>query len=68
MYESYYILSLCTPIDPVENTLKKIYTGGTLWDEFTPEYYNDNNYAFGVLFQQYIDSSVDKIYNPSTVI
>ena len=33
-----------------ENTLKKIYLGGTLWDEFTYEYYNTKNESFGMYF------------------
>ena len=35
MYDSDYIMSFCTPISYVENTLNNIYRGGPLWDEFT---------------------------------
>ena len=52
----------------VENTPKKIYFGGSLWDEFTSKYYNEKNDAFGILFQQYTAGAADKIYNPSNVI
>ena len=52
----------------VENTQKKIYLGGPLWDEFTPKYYNEKNDTFGILFQQYTAGAADNIYNPSNVI
>ena len=68
MYESDYIMSCCTPIPSVENTPKKIYIGGTLWDEFTSEYYNDNNDDVRLLFQQYTDSAIENIYHTSTAI
>ena len=68
MYESDSIKILCTPIPSVENTPKKIYLGGPLWDEFTSEYQNEKNDAFGMLFQQYTTSAVEKKYLSSTVI
>ena len=61
-------MSCCTPITLVPNTLKNIYLCGPLWDEFTPEYYNENNDAIGMSFQQYADSAVENIYHPYTVI
>ena len=63
MHESDSRISCCTPIPSVANTLKNIYLGGPLWYEFTPEYYNDNDDAFVLLFQQYIASDIDNIYN-----
>ena len=68
MYDSDSIMSCCTPVISVSNTLKKIYLGGTIWDEFTSEYYNDNNDAFGRLFQKYTASDINNIYHPCTVI
>ena len=62
------ISNICTPIHSAENTLKSIYLGGTLWDEFTSECCNENNDAFGMLFQQYTSIAVDNIYNPPYVI
>ena len=52
------------PITSVANSLKKIYLGGPLWDEFTSEYYNDKYDNFGLLFQQYTASDVDNINHP----
>ena len=46
IYYSDHIMSFSTPINSVTNTLKNIYPGGTLWDEFISEYYNDNNESF----------------------
>ena len=57
----------CTPITSFENTPKKIYLGAPLWDEFTSEYYNEKNDAFGLFFQKYTSSAVNSIYNPSIV-
>ena len=61
-------MKFCTPITSVENNLKKIYLGGPLWDEFTYEYYNDNNDDYRQLFQQYKSSAVYNIIHTSTVI
>ena len=36
--------------------------------EFTSEYYNEKNYAFGLLFQTYTSSAAENNYHPSTVI
>ena len=58
----------CTPITSFENTPKKIYLGAPLWDEFTSEYYNEKNDAFGLLFQKYTSSAINNIYHLSTVI
>ena len=68
MYDSDYIMSCCTPINSVANNPEKIYLGGPLWDEFTSEYQNEKNDAFGMLFQQYTTSAVEKKYLSSTVI
>ena len=57
-------MSFCTPISSVVNTLNNIYLGGPLWGEFTPEYYNEKNDAFVLLFQKYTASAVDNIYYP----
>ena len=64
MFDSDYIMSCSTKTTSVSNTLKKIYLGGTIWDKFTYEYYNENNDTFGVLFQKYIASTIENIYNP----
>ena len=53
------------PIPSVENNLKNIYLGGTLWDESTSQYYNDNNDTFELLFKIYTAINVDNIYHPS---
>ena len=50
-------------ITSVANTLKNIYIGGTILGEFTSTYYDDNNYDFGMLFQQYTASVVESIYH-----
>ena len=68
MYDSYSIMSYCTPILSVENTLKMIHHGVLLWDYLISEYYNEKNDAVVLLFQQYIACDVDNIYHPSTVI
>ena len=68
MYESDSIISLFTPMTSVKNTPKKIILGGPFWDEFTSEYYNDKNDAFGILFQQCKASAIDNIYHPPTVL
>ena len=68
IYESYSIIRSCTPITSVANTPKKIDHGGPLWDEFTYEYYNDNNDDYRQLFQQYTSSAVYNIIHTSTVI
>ena len=44
-----------------------IYLGGPNCYEFTYDYYNDNNDAFGLLFQQNTDSSVENFYHPTFV-
>ena len=67
MYDSDSRMSFITPIPWVENTPEKLYLGGPLSYEFTSEYYNDRNEAFGLLFQQYTASTVNKIYYPSIV-
>ena len=64
MNDSNSIMSCSTPIYSVANTLKDISLGGPLWDGFISEYYNENNDTFGVLFQQYIASTIENIYNP----
>ena len=51
IYDSDSIMSCCSPITLVENNLKNIYLGGPLWYEFTYEYYNGRNDAFGLLFK-----------------
>ena len=61
-------MSCSTPIVLAENTLKNLYLGGPLWDEFTYEYYNDNNDDYRQLFQQYTSSAVYNIIHTSTVI
>ena len=68
MYDSDYIMSCCTPINSVANNPEKIYLGGPLWDEFTSEYYNEKNYAFVLLFQQYKASAVYSFRNLSTKV
>ena len=68
MYAIYNIKSYCTPIPSIVNTLNNIYLDGPLWDELISEYYNENNYAFGQLFQKYSASVVDNIYHVSTII
>ena len=68
MYKSDYIMIFFTPITSVTNTPKNIYLGGTIWDGFTSKYYNENNDSFGLLFQKFIASAVDKIYHPPTLI
>ena len=40
----------------------------SLWNEFTPEYYNENNDTFEMLFQKYIANAVDNIYHSCTII
>ena len=65
MYDSDYIMICNKPMTSVENTLNKIYFGGILWGEFTSEYYNDKNYTFGLLFQQYTARNDDNIYHLS---
>ena len=67
MFDSDYIMSLSNPIPSFENTPQKIYLGGTLLDDFTYEYYYDNNSIFGLFFQQYKSSDVDNIYHPYIV-
>ena len=67
MLYSASIISCSTPIPYVAITLKNIYLGGAILDEFTSEYYNDKNATSGLLFQQYTYIAVDKIYNPSIV-
>ena len=61
-------MSFCTPITSVSNTLEKIYFGRPIGDEFTSDYYNENNGDFALLFEQYIYSDVDNIYRTSTAI
>ena len=68
MYDSDYIIIYWTPIPSVANNLKNIYLGGPLWYEYTSEYYNEKNDAFGLLFQKYTASAINNIYNPSTGI
>ena len=60
-------MSCITPINSDENNSKKIYLGGTIWDEFTYEYYNDKKEALLPLFKKYTDIAVGNIYNPSVV-
>ena len=67
MYDSDSIMICITPIPSVENNWKNIYPGGTLWDKFIYEYYNENNDNFGLLFQKYTASVVDKFYHPSII-
>ena len=67
MYNSDYTMICSTSITSVANTLKKIYLGGTLWCEFTSDYYNDKNYTFRLFFQPYKASAVNKIYHISIV-
>ena len=59
--DSDYIMSCSTAITSVENTPKKIYLGGHLWDEFKSEYNNNKNDTFGLLFQKYAYGAVEKI-------
>ena len=68
IYESDSMMTCCTRILSVANALKNSYVGGPLWDKFTSEYYNVNNYAFVPLFKQYTASNVDNIDHPCTVI
>ena len=68
MYDSDSIMICCIPIPSVENNPKNICLGGTIWDELKPEYYNDKNDYFGILFQKYTASAVDNIYHTSIVI
>ena len=61
IFDSDSIMIRSTAIISVANTLKNIYPGGYLRDEFTSEYYNYGNDTFGLLFQQYITSGFEKI-------
>ena len=65
MYNGGYIISCFTPIPSVATNLKNIFPVWPLWGEFTSEYYNDNNQAFGLLFQYYIAGFVEKNYHTS---
>ena len=67
MLYSASIISCSTPIPYVAITLKNIYLGGAILDEFTSEYYNDKNATFGMLFQKYKTSAVDNISHRSIV-
>ena len=67
MFDSDSIISSSTTIISFANTLKNIYIGGNILGEFTSTYYDDNNYDFGMLFQQYTASVVDSIYHLSIV-
>ena len=60
MFGCDYIMSFTTTIPSVTNTLKKIYIGGNMLDEFTSTYYDDKNDTFVLLFQQYTSSTVEK--------
>ena len=63
MYNRDSIMIWSNPITSFVNTLKNIYIGGTILGEFTSTYYDDNNYDFGMLFQQYTASVVESIYH-----
>ena len=67
MSDSDYVMRFSTVIPSVANNLKNIYLGGPNCYEFTYDYYNDNNDAFGLLFQQNTDSSVENFYHPTIV-
>ena len=67
MFDSDSIMSFSTKMPSVSNNLKKIYIGGSHLDQFTSEYYNENNVAFGLLFQQYTYHAVNNMYYLSIV-
>ena len=64
MFNSDSIISYSTSIPSFENTVKKIYPGGNILDEFTSIYYEDKNDTFGMLFQNYTGSSGENVYHP----
>ena len=59
------VIRYSAAITYVANTLKKIYLGETLLNEFTSTYYDYNNDTFGILFQNLTASAVDNIYHPA---
>ena len=67
MFDIDAIMRCSTAITSVKNNLKDIYLCGTIFNEFTFTYYADKNDYFEMLFQQYTDSAINKIYHPVTV-
>ena len=63
MFDIDYLMSFSTAIPYIDNNLKKIYISGTLLNESTSRYYDDNNDSFEMLFQQYASSAVKNIYH-----
>ena len=67
MFDNDYLTRCITKITSIANTLKNIPLGGTILNEFTSTYYNDNNDSFEMLFQKYTASAVNIIYHPEII-
>ena len=67
IFDSDYVMTYNSAIPSVANTLKKIHLSKIIFNEFTSTYYDNIDYCFSMLFQQYAAGSVNNINQPSLI-